>query len=114
MTSPKIQIEETNLEDLILLGEDKLINIEIEYPTEDGKRIKAKAKIKQLTMKELRNMDFENINLETSIQILEKSLFKQNESPFGKELILQMPVGVVTTISAKILEISGMDKDMGF
>jgi hypothetical protein len=27
---PKIEVEETNLEDLILLGEDKLISIEIE------------------------------------------------------------------------------------
>lgn len=114
MTSPKIEVEETNLEDLILLGEDKLINIEIEYPTDDGKRVKAKAKIKQLTMKELRNMDFNNVNLETAILILEKSLYKRDETPFGKELILELPVGVVTAISTKILEISGMDKDMGF
>jgi hypothetical protein len=112
--SPKIEVEETNLEDLILLGEDKLINIEIEYPTEDGKRIKAKAKIKQLTMKELRNMDYNNINLETSIQMLNKSLFKQDGTPFDEKLILELPVGVVTAISKKILEISGMDTDMGF
>ena len=44
-----IEVEETNLEDLILLGEDKLINVVIEYPTENG-RVTAKAKIKQLTI----------------------------------------------------------------
>ena len=110
----KIEVEETNLEDLILLGEDKLINIEIEYPTDDGNRVKAKAKVKQLTMKELRNMDFNNVTLETSIQILDKSLFKQDETPFGKELVLALPVGVVNAISQKILELSGMEQDMGF
>ena len=69
MTNPKINVEETNLEDLILLGEDKLINIVIEYPTETG-RVKAKAKIKQLTMKELKNLDLENPSFETNIKIL--------------------------------------------
>ena len=48
MANTKIEVEETNLEDLILLGEDKLINIIIEYPTENGTTT-AKAKIKQLT-----------------------------------------------------------------
>ena len=110
----KIEVEETNLEDLIILGEDRLINIEIEYPTDDGRRVKAKAKVKQLTMKELKNINFNNPDLETSIQILDKSLYKQDETPFGKKLIEQLPVGVVTSISAKILELSGMDKDMGF
>ena len=110
---PKIEIEETNLEDLILLGEDKLINILIEYPTENGP-VKAKAKIKQLTMKELKNIDLQNITGETSIQILSKSLFKQDGSPFPKNLIMELPMGVVNTLGNEILRISGADSDMGF
>lgn len=112
--SPKIDVEETNLEDLILLGDDKLINILIEYPTENGK-VQAKAKIKQLTMKELKNLNLQNITAETSVEILSKALFQQNEEPFPKELILNMPIGVVNAISNEILKVSGADNtDMGF
>ena len=111
--SAKIDVEETNLEDLILLGEDKLVNIIIEYPTENG-TVQAKAKIKQLTMKELKNMDLENVTTETSIQILSKALFKQDETPFPKELILNLPIGVVNAISNEILKLSGAEQDMGF
>ena len=114
MTNPKLEIEETNLEDLILLGEDKLINILIEYPTEDGKHVKAKAKIKQLTMKELKNIDLNNVTAETSIQILSKSLFKQDGTTFSKDLIMSLPVGVVNAIANKIMEVSGAGQDMGF
>ena len=114
---PKIMVEETNLEDLILLGEDKLINIKIEYPTEKG-NVKTKAKIKQLTVKELKNLPLnKDLDITVVIQILQKSLFKQDETPFDKELILKLPVGVATIIAEQILEISGVDKtddDMGF
>ncbi len=107
----RVEIEEVGLEELILLGEDKLINIIIEYPTEDGEIVKAKAKIKQLTMKELRNIDLNRITLEISIDILNKSLFKQDGTPFSKELILNLPIGVVRKITNKILEISGVGDD---
>ena len=111
---PKIDVEETNLEDLILLGEDKLINIIIEYPTETD-TVKVKAKIKQLTMKELRNIDVSNPSLETNVNILSKALFKQDETPFSKDLILALPVGVVNAITKEILKVSGVDReDMGF
>ena len=113
MSSARIQVEETNLEDLILLGEDKLINVVIEYPTETGK-VKAKAKIKQLTMKELKNIDLQNPSLETNIKILEKSLYTQEDTPFSKDLILALPVGVVNVISSEIMKLSGVDVDMGF
>ena len=113
MSSAKIQVEETNLEDLILLGEDKLVNVTIEYPTETGK-VKAKATIKQLTMKELKNIDLENPSLETNIRILSQALFKQDGTTFTKELILALPIGVVNAISAEVMKISGVEKDMGF
>lgn len=106
----KIMVEETNLEDLILLGEDKLINCTIEYPTENGS-VKAKAKIKQLTMKELKNINLEKPSLETNVEILNKALFKQDGTSFEKELILALPVGVVNALSEKIMEISGVQTD---
>ena len=113
MSNAVIKMEETSLEDLILLGEDKLINITIEYPSENGK-VKAKAKIKQLTMRELKNINLEKPSLETNVVILSKALFKQDDSPFEKELILALPVGVVNAISEKIMEVSGVNQDMGF
>lgn len=114
-----LEVEEVPLEDLILLGDDKLINISIKYPYEDENKmvhnVNTKAKIKQLTIKELRNIDFENINLNTMVTILNKALFKQDETPFGKELILNLPIGVSAAITKKILEISGVNTDkMGF
>ena len=111
----KIDVEDVSLEDMILLGEDKLIDIVIEYPSENGKT-RVKAKIKQLTMKELKNIDVRNPDLETSIEILEKALFKQDNTPFERELILALPVGVVTAVSEKIMEVSGVTRqnDMGF
>ncbi len=114
MTNTKIEVEETNLEDLILLGEDKLINILIEYPTENG-TAKAKAKIKQLTIKELKNVDLNNPSFGTGVQILEKALFQQDGTPFPKNLILNLPIGVVNAISQEILKVSGVEEtDMGF
>ena len=112
---PKIMVEETNLEDLILLGEEKLINITIEYPTENG-NVKTKAKIKQLTIKEIKNMNLNenNVDIEVAIEILKKSLYKQDETPFSKDLILLLPVGVATAIAEQILKVSGIDKDLGF
>jgi hypothetical protein len=111
--SPRIEVEEISLEDLILLGEDKLIDVLIEYPTENGK-LKAKAKIKQLTMKELKNIDLTKITAETSIKILEKALFKQDGTPFSKDLIMALPMGVVNALGNEIMRISGAGQDMGF
>lgn len=107
----RVEVEEVGLEDLIVLGDDKLINIIIEYPTTTGEIKKAKAKIKQLTMKELKNINLEHITMDTSVNILKKSLFTQDEKPFTTELILNLPVGVIRFITSKILEISGVKDD---
>ena len=109
-----LEVEEVNLEDLIVLGTDKLINISITYPEEkDGtiKLIKTKAKIKQLSMRQLRNIDFNNINLETVVSILTKALFKQDETAFSKNLILDLPIGVCFAITREIMKISGVDEN---
>ena len=102
--------EEVNLEELILLGEDKKIPIIISYPREDGKRIKAKALVKQLTLKELDRIQINRNNATRSnVMILEKALFKQDGSTFTSEELLALPIGVVNAIGNKILELSGVD-----
>ena len=100
-----------NLEELILLGDEKRTPILIEYPLPDGKRIKAKAYVKQLTIKELDNMKFTEENLlPNSIRILQKAMFKQNGDNFKKAEIQTMPIGVVRAVANTILELSGMDE----
>jgi hypothetical protein len=111
MSNTNIKVESSSLEELILLGEDKLIDIEIEFP-QGEKKVKAKAKIKPLTMKEVKNINFNNQSFETSMKVLEKGLFKQDGKPFDEELLYGLPVGVVNAISEKIAEISGVDTDL--
>lgn len=111
--SPSIEIEETSLEDLIVLGDDKLINILIEFPTANGETKQVKAKIKQLTLKELRNIDLNHITVDSTVSILQKALYTQNETPFTKEMIFSLPIGVTRKITQKILELSGVgDEDL--
>lgn len=111
MASPKIQVEETNLEDLILIGEDKKIPVVIEFPNGET-TIKAKALIKQIT---LREMDKIKINqdkpIQMNIEILQTSLLKQDGNKFSYEEILSLPMGVVNELAKKIMEVSGVDID---
>ena len=102
--------DEINLEELILLGEDKKIPIIISYPREDGTRIKAKALVKQLTLKELDRIQINKKSaMRSNVMILEKALFKQDGSNFTSEELLVLPIGVVNAIGNKILELSGVD-----
>ena len=101
---------ELNLEELIILGDEKKIPITITFPTTEGKRIKAKAYVKQLTLKELDNIqNYRNNLLKSNLYILEKALFKQDGSNFTKEELLVLPIGVVNAIGEKIMELSGVD-----
>lgn len=112
MVSPKIQVEETNLEDLIILGEDKKIPIIIEFPTSDNNTIKAKALIKQLTLKEMDKIKPNRENpWEMSMKILETALLKQDGTNFSKEELLALPMGIVNAISEQIMKTSGVDVD---
>lgn len=115
---PIIEVDEVNLEDLIILGDEKLINIKISYPEErEGviRIVNSKAKIKQLTLKELKNIDVNNITVDTAVSILRKALFKQDETLFSKELILALPIGVCFAITREIMRISGVDENqLGF
>ena len=114
----EIEVEEVPLEDLLILGTDKLINIGITYPEEkDGEIIivKTKAKIKQLSIKRLKNLNLDKLNLETVVRILEKALFTQKETAFTRDLILELPVGVCFAITKEIMRISGVDENqLGF
>ena len=104
---------ELNLEDLIILGDDKKIPITITFPKGNGESVKAKALIKQLTLKELGNVNTQNNNLlDTSKLILRKALFKQDGTVFSDAEIEVLPVGVLVAISNRIMEVAGMEDYM--
>ena len=103
-----VEVGEYGLEELILLGEDRKIPITIEYPRTDGTKVKAKALIKQLTIKEVEEIKFTNMN---SIAILQRALFKSDGSNFKRSELGALPIGVVNAISEKILEVSGVTTD---
>ena len=112
MSNSKIKVEETNLEDLIILGEDCHIPVSIEFPKPNGETIKAKALIKQLTVKEMRKIKLKGNNeLEIAIEVLNIALLKQDGNNFTNEEILALPLGVVSSLSNKILEVSGLNMD---
>ena len=109
----EVQAEEVNIEDLIVLGEVKKIPIHITYFNQDGSQTKTKALIKQLTVKEMENLNVTQKNLvKSSITILQKAFFKTTGEPFSKEELSYLPVGVANAVSKKILEISGMDNTL--
>ena len=110
MKNAKIEIDDVNLEDLIVLGEEKKIPIEIEFPKTDGTKVKAKALIKQLTLKELDHIKIDKNDITGSnITLLKKSLFKSTGDPFSKDELLVLPMGVVDAIANKVMEVSGVD-----
>lgn len=112
MANPRIEVEEFNLEDLIILGTDTKIPIIVEYPTEEGKIIRAKALIQQLTLKEMDSIKLQQNNLvELNVMLLQKALFTKEGLPFPREKILNMPIGVVKAIAQKIMELSGMSSE---
>lgn len=109
-----IEVDELNLEDLLILGEDKKIGIEIEFPVQDKKgeykNVKTKAMVKQLTLKEINKLKLINNNLlEQNFSILKRALFTSKGEPFPEDKLMILPLGVANAISEKILEISGVD-----
>ena len=106
-----LQAGEVNLEDLILLGADKKIPIVIEYPTLTGEKTTAKLFCKQLTLRELENINVNSNNLNDILPILRKTLFKQNGDNFTKTELMELPIGVLKELLVKIFELSGMEKE---
>lgn len=109
MAKSKIKVEETNLEDLIVLGEDCHIPVSIEFPKPNGETTRAKALIKQITVKEMKKLKLKGENeLEIAIEVLQIALLKNDGSNFTKEQIGYLPLGVVRKLADKILELSGI------
>jgi hypothetical protein len=105
-----VEHEEVNLEDLLVLGEEKKIPIHITFPNPDGETTSnAKALIKQLTLKELDGLKVQNNVASANRSILEKALFKQNGDTFTRQELNALPMGVVDAIATKILEVSGVN-----
>lgn len=105
-----VETEEVNLEDLLVLGEEKKIPIIIKFPNPDGEtRSNAKALIKQLTLKELDSLNISNNVANSNMSILQRALFKQNGDTFTRSELEVLPIGVVNAIATKILEVSGVD-----
>ena len=105
-----VETEEVNLEDLLVLGEEKKIPIHISFPNPDGEtKSNAKALIKQLTLKELDSLRMDNNVANSNMSILGKALFKQNGDTFTRKELEVLPIGVVNAIATKILEVSGVD-----
>ena len=102
--------EEVNLEELILLGEDKKIPVIIKFPTVDGKQVKAKALVKQLTLREMETIKVNRDDLVTANRmLLEKALFKTNGEKYTKDELYLLPLGVVNALAEKIFELSGVN-----
>ena len=106
-----VTADEVNLEDLLVLGEDKKIAIHISFPNPDGETSsQAKALIKQLTLKELDDIKISGTTVsESNMNILQRALFKQNGDTFSRRELQALPIGVVNAIATKILEVSGVD-----
>ena len=108
----KIEIDELNLEDLLVLGDETTITISISYPREDGTLVRAKAYVKQLTLKEVKNLKLNDKNYyEIVLNILQKTLFKSDKSNYTNEELLLLPVGVLKALIDKIFELSGFTDD---
>ena len=99
---------EMNLEDLIILGADKKIPLVIEYPNLDGTKTAAKLFCKQLTLREMENVNTSSNNLQDILPVLRKTLFKQNGDNFSKPELMELPIGVLKALLVKIFELSGM------
>ena len=105
-----VEIDEFNLEDLIVLGDDKKIPIEITFPRNDGSKVNAKALIKQLTLREMENLNVSRTDIVgANLMVLRKALFKANGDNFTNEELEALPLGVVNALANQILEVSGVD-----
>ena len=108
----KIEIDELNLEDLLVLGDETTIPIIISFPRKDGTLVRAKAYVKQLNLKEVKKLRLNDKNYyEIVLSILQKTLFKSDGSSYDEDKLLLMPVGVLKALIDKIFELSGFTDD---
>ena len=108
----KLQAKEVSLEELIVLGNKKKIPITIEYPLETGEIVKAKALIRQLTLRELEGVKLQQKTLiESNIRLLRMAFFKSNGDQWKDAELMSLPLGVINNVARKILEVSGVNPD---
>ena len=113
MENTKIEVEEINLEDLIVVGEECHTPCLIQFPLPNGEIVKSKALIKQITVRELKKMKIskKDDELEICVKVVERGLLKKDESNFSREELLYLPIGVLRSLANKILELSGINMD---
>ena len=104
-----------DLETLITGGTENKIPITISYPKEDGGKVKAAAMIRPVTAIEWNNAVRRGMNKNMlsspDLELLKKALYTKNGDPFPLDLVEKLPAGVVTAISRKISDISGIEVD---
>lgn len=106
-----VDTEEVGLEDLITLGESVKIPVHITYPNEDGTTTNARALVKQLKLKEVKDLKAskKQNGYMVSKKVLNKTLYKSNGQKFTGDELDYLPIGVVTALAEEILELSGVD-----
>lgn len=107
----KIEMETANLEDLLVLGDDKLIRVVVEFPISDTETTKGAVLVKQLTMHDLDNLKTTQDSIAVAKYILTKCLFTNEREVYTSEMVDSLPIGVVYALSEKIMEISGLNKN---
>lgn len=114
MAKKELKIKETNkyatLEQAITEGGNALIPFEFDYPNTD---LTVEIKLKPVNNKEV-NSALQEQKLEDTtfeIELLKASMFNPDETPIDKDIIANLPAGVVSIIAEKIADISGIKTD---
>jgi hypothetical protein len=103
-----------DLESLILEGAEARIPVVFEYPRKDGSMVEVTCKLKPLTNVEVdnaRRVAMKVSGTTMDIELLKRGMFTKNGAPFPPHLIEKMATGVVTSLSEKLGEISGIQVD---
>ena len=103
--------KEYTLEELIILGGDAKTPIIVQYPLPDGRIVRGKALVKQLTMKELNNIDFAGNDIQSAMIVLQRALFHEDGEHFKKAELEELPIGVIKQTADLIMRLSGMDSE---
>ena len=114
----EIDTKELDLERLIVDGAKARIPIEVEFPIyhEDGTMTYEKrgAVVKPLKSHELTNASQIGLRVDdtdVNTEIVKAGLCRKNGEPYPQEVVESFPAGVITSLSKKILDVSGVKPD---